>query len=149
MTEGTGTGVVPALLFALAMPPDGHSNDNAAPNQMWMFRPSNAATDRLPTSASPEWVRAVLEKIRGFIGPGYPSSYGTPPSDWTVTQAEKIARHLAQCGIRPNRVIPMADGGIAFLLSTELRTARVEITNDEEVVVTTAASPEDKPTYEE
>lgn len=100
-----------------------------------------------PPDAEQQSVQEDMATILSFSGSQYPSGYGAPASEWAVNGARAVLRDLAAIGLRPERLVPMADGGVSLWFSREGRFARIEITNDEEVVVTTIASEEDAPVY--
>jgi hypothetical protein len=76
---------------------------------------------------------------------GFKSSYGVAPNHWATSVAKDVVSEL-----HPSRIIPMADGGIGLVFPAEGgRAARVNITNDEEIVITFNTSPDARPDYRE
>lgn len=120
--------------------------------------PPSASTTKTTSDATLRWavrstrppLAGLIDTIRGYAGTGYRSSYGTPPSDWSIKSAVEIATALVGAGITPSRAVPIADGGIALALPPRLgRSARIEITNDEGIVLTMRAAEGAEPVYDE
>ncbi|HEX4334406.1 MAG TPA: hypothetical protein VH062_00755 [Polyangiaceae bacterium] len=92
-------------------------------------------------------VDAVVARIRGFAGNGYRSSYGVAPGEWAIDTVTSIARMLCNSSLSEPRVVPMADGGISLVFSRAGRVARVDVTNEEDIVLTKRSNTELPPEY--
>lgn len=87
-------------------------------------------------AAAPEgWVVEALAAIN-HIDELVDFNAGTKPSEWSQTQAKNVVAAVAYM-MRPSRIVPMADGGVGIVFPrVGRRVARLDITNDEEIVAT-------------
>ena len=100
-----------------------------------------ATQERL--TAAVEAVRKIRELKSFGVRLGYPS-----PSPWVLREAKSVVEQLG-LQLAPTRVVPMADGGIGLVFKpTSERTARITITNEEEIVATFTVG-NDAPEYRE
>jgi hypothetical protein len=103
---------------------------------------------RVQPLAVPNWIAVVRRHIAELLAlTDEWSSYGERPSEECGAVANAVIDRLGGVGSRPAQVVPMADGGISMHFHAEERTARIEVTNDGEVVLVLQASPESEPEY--
>lgn len=70
------------------------------------------------------------------VGRTWASGFEPAPSDWAKAQAKTVIAALAG-RIRATRLVTMADGGVSVVFQrVGAREARVDITNEREIVVT-------------
>lgn len=124
---------VASSAMMLRMPTAEETTGSAAtaPIAQWASRDVPEA----PSAVQP-WEADAAKQIDSLAAFGGNAGFGTSPSAWSRDNAKKVVSALAS-RLRPSRIVPMADGGVGVVFPPiGSRAARVDITNEEEIVVT-------------
>jgi hypothetical protein len=98
-----------------------------------------AATKNPTPSAS--WLPSVRRDLAGLgLTPEWPAESVAVPGDRARRAAECSLGRLADSGLRPDRVFPSLDGGVALAFAAGDRYAEVEFLDSGEVLATCSAA---------
>jgi hypothetical protein len=98
-----------------------------------------AATKNPTPSAS--WLPSVRRDLAGLgLTPEWPAESVAVPGDRARRAAECSLGRLADYGLRPDRIFPSLDGGIALAFAAADRYAEVEFLDSGEVLATCSAA---------
>jgi hypothetical protein len=100
------------------------------------------ATTKTPApSLSPAWLPAVRRDLAGLgLTPEWPAESVAVPGDRARRAAECSLGRLADYGLRPDRIFPSLDGGVALAFAAADRYAEVEFLDSGEVLATCSAA---------
>ncbi|GEM_PF-1531193 len=90
-----------------------------------------------PPKPEPAWLSSALEKIDSL--PSAIGRMGEPANEWVLKTAREMVTELCSKGIKPRKIMAVADGGICFTFELDGKHARIEIENDGVVVVKSGA----------
>src|SRR3954453_19202012 len=100
------------------------------------------ATTKTPApSPSPSWLPAVQRDLAGLgLTPEWPPEAVAAAGDRPRRAAECSLGRLADFGLRPDRIFPSLDGGVALAFAAGDRYAEVEFLDSGEVLATCSAA---------
>jgi hypothetical protein len=90
-----------------------------------------------PTHPTAPWLPEIRRDLAGLVlSPEWPEESVGVPGSRSRLSADRALRLLADLDLRPDRLRPSLDGGVAFAFASRDRYAEVEFLDSGEVVAT-------------